>query len=384
MVPQRPFFRGSPGWGAVERLNLALLVGAEHAGVFGWIEIQTDNGLQFLREARIVTDLKNSRQMRLQTMFVPDPSYALFAETGRFGHGTRAPVSRIVRLFLRRPANDFLNFLRRNSRCSARTLCIFLQRRHATIQKPVAPSGRLLGSDFKRSGDLPILQASRGHQYKCVPSLHFAPLRSAHDLPAVLVDPWSESLGGYIRFDPPIVRTKPNLYSLPLPPQDTTEGSPQTDKHLRTVPLSLVYNWSMRGKPTEKMKPETARSVAKVLGEHVVLELEAVDRMYLNVYIPRLQTVEGVLGFIRLHRGHKAASTAMVEPITRAFVGAIERFAAENGVPVVHFEKGQRKDDVAARFLADFKDQEGVMFNGKAQEKCRVYRTEKRRSATDF
>jgi hypothetical protein len=89
----------------------------------------------------------------------------------------------------------------------------------------------------------------------------------------------------------------------------------------------------MHGKPTEKMKLETAQSVAKVLREHVVLELEAVDRMYLNVYIPRLQTVEGVLGFIRLHRGHKVASTAMVEPITRAFVGAIERFAAENGFP---------------------------------------------------
>ncbi|HTF68035.1 MAG TPA: hypothetical protein VK638_35680, partial [Edaphobacter sp.] len=47
---------------------------------------------------------------------------------------------------------------------------------------------------------------------------------------------------------------------------NTTEASPQTDKHVRTVPLSLVYNWSMRGKPTEKMKPETARSVAEVLG----------------------------------------------------------------------------------------------------------------------
>lgn len=87
--------------------------------------------------------------------------------------------------------------------------------------------------------------------------------------------------------------------------------------------------------------------------------------MYLNVYIPRLQTVEGVLGFIRRHRGHKVASTAMVEPITRAFVGAIERFAADNGIPVVNFEKGQRKDDVAARYLADFQGQEGVLFIAK-------------------
>src|SRR6266436_3799003 len=110
----------------------------------------------------------------------------------------------------------------------------------------------------------------------------------------------------------------------------------------------------MRGKPTEKMKPGTAQSVAEILRDHVTLELEGIDRMYLNMYIPRLQTVEGVLGFIRRHRGHKVASTAMVEPITRAFVGAIDRFITENNIPVVNFEKGQRKDDVAARFLVDF------------------------------
>jgi DNA-binding HxlR family transcriptional regulator len=136
----------------------------------------------------------------------------------------------------------------------------------------------------------------------------------------------------------------------------------------------------MRGKPTEKMKPGTAQSVAEVLRDHVVLELEGIDRMYLNVYVPRLQTVEGVLGFIRRHRGHKVASTAMVEPITRAFVSAIDRFVAENGIPVVNFEKGQRKDDVAARFRTAFTGEEGVLFVGKAQEKCRVYRTEKRRN----
>ncbi|HKD09146.1 MAG TPA: hypothetical protein VKB79_24800 [Bryobacteraceae bacterium] len=136
----------------------------------------------------------------------------------------------------------------------------------------------------------------------------------------------------------------------------------------------------MRGKPTEKMKPGAAQSVAEVLRDHVVLELEGIDRMYLNAYVPRLQTVEGVLGFIRQHRGHRVASTAMVEAITRAFVSAIDRFVAENDIPVVNFEKGQRKDDVAARFRTAFKGEEGVLFVGKAQEKCRVYRTEKRRN----
>jgi len=52
-----------------------------------------------------------------------------------------------------------------------------------------------------------------------------------------------------------------------------------------------------------------ARSVADVLVDHVVLEYEAIDRMYLNVYVPHLQTVGGMLGYLRVHRGQRFAST---------------------------------------------------------------------------
>jgi hypothetical protein len=33
-----------------------------------------------------------------------------------------------------------------------------------------------------------------------------------------------------------------------------------------------------------------ARSVAEILSEHVTLQLESIDRMHLNVYVPRLQS----------------------------------------------------------------------------------------------
>ena len=46
-----------------------------------------------------------------------------------------------------------------------------------------------------------------------------------------------------------------------------------------------------------------ARSVADVLRDHVVLELEATDRMYLNVYVPHLQTVGAVVGYLHVHTG---------------------------------------------------------------------------------
>jgi hypothetical protein len=40
--------------------------------------------------------------------------------------------------------------------------------------------------------------------------------------------------------------------------------------------------------------------------------------------------------------------------MTRAFVKAIEQFIQQHPIPLVTFEKGQRKDDVAARFREKF------------------------------
>ncbi len=123
-----------------------------------------------------------------------------------------------------------------------------------------------------------------------------------------------------------------------------------------------------------------ARSVADVLRDHVVLEVEAIDRMYLNVYVPHLQTVGTVVGYLRGHRGQRFASTAAVVPMTEAFVRNIEHFVWNEGVDLVAFEKGQRKDEVTQRFLRRFRKSEGVLYVGKAQEKARLMRTERRRS----
>ncbi len=124
-----------------------------------------------------------------------------------------------------------------------------------------------------------------------------------------------------------------------------------------------------------------ARSVADVLDDHVTLEVECIDRMFLNVYQPRLQHVNGVVSFFRGHRGAAFASSALMDPISKAFVGAIHRFCGEHQVPLVDFVRGQRKDDLAHEYLAAFQAAgrtEGVLFIGRAQEKTRVFRTEKR------
>src|SRR5450631_3792871 len=95
--------------------------------------------------------------------------------------------------------------------------------------------------------------------------------------------------------------------------QYTSEASPQTDKHVMRSHRTGAYNRAMRGKPTAMVNLGTAQSVAEILRNHVLLELEGIDRMYLNVFVPVLQAVEGALKFIRIHRGHPVASTAMVD-----------------------------------------------------------------------
>jgi hypothetical protein len=111
------------------------------------------------------------------------------------------------------------------------------------------------------------------------------------------------------------------------------------------------------------------KNVAEIIDQHVTLELEGIDRMYLNGYIPRLQTGAGAAFFIRKQFDCPMASTKMIEPMTRRFVEKIERLAESEEVDLVRFEKGVRKDDIAKAYLERFEYEEGVLFIGKAQEK---------------
>ena len=103
-----------------------------------------------------------------------------------------------------------------------------------------------------------------------------------------------------------------------------------------------------------------------------------------NLYVPKLQRDLGVVGFIREHLGRPVASTAVLAKRTEAFYAEIRAFAAGNGIPVVEFASGQRKDEVMRERLAQFLAEgrtEGVVFIGRAQEKVSVWATTRRRDA---
>jgi hypothetical protein len=116
-------------------------------------------------------------------------------------------------------------------------------------------------------------------------------------------------------------------------------------------------------------------SLAQLQQEHVVMELEGIDRMYLNAYVPQLTSERGIAAFCRGYLGHRFASTKQAVAMTEAFVKSIQTFIQQEGLELVRFQKGQRKDDIMKARLRRFKKPEGVVFVGVAQEKVRVPRT---------
>src|SRR6266536_5659570 len=85
------------------------------------------------------------------------------------------------------------------------------------------------------------------------------------------------------------------------------------------------------------------RTAADVLDDHVTFELECIDRLYLNLYQPKLQHELGVVGFFKGHRGFQFVSSALMDPITKAFVAGIHRYVNDHDIPLVDFRPASAK-----------------------------------------
>ena len=122
------------------------------------------------------------------------------------------------------------------------------------------------------------------------------------------------------------------------------------------------------------------RTGVEVLDSQVTLELESWDRVDLNVDQPKLRTPRALCHWLRDHYGEGAVSSHQMKAITEPFLESIDQYAREHHVPLLSFEKSQRKEDLAAKYLAEFSGTADVLFIAKAQEKIRTCRTEGRRN----
>src|SRR5437867_12598366 len=79
---------------------------------------------------------------------------------------------------------------------------------------------------------------------------------------------------------------------------------------------------------------------ATLLRDHVTLKCRSIDRIFLQAYVAKLQSVGQVCRFLCWQRGFKIPSSAAFGKIGDAYVKAIHQYADEHKIPIVHFEKG--------------------------------------------
>jgi hypothetical protein len=121
---------------------------------------------------------------------------------------------------------------------------------------------------------------------------------------------------------------------------------------------------------------------ATLLRDHVSLTCRSVDRIFLQAYVPRLQSVGMVCQFLRWQRGYPIPSSAAFGKIGQAYATEVHKFAKANGIPVRHFAKGESKEQAARPYLEAAARQGGegtVALIGIAQEKASVWRSWKAR-----
>ena len=126
-------------------------------------------------------------------------------------------------------------------------------------------------------------------------------------------------------------------------------------------------------------------TVNDLLDGHVGLDIECLDRIYLNGYVPNLQAGGQVVSFLTQHLGYPIPSPAILEKIGTAFRRAVRSFAEDNQIPVVRFDKNDRKIDMMRPYLARQASTEraGVAAIGVAQEFAPVFTaTKKQRGKT--
>jgi hypothetical protein len=116
-------------------------------------------------------------------------------------------------------------------------------------------------------------------------------------------------------------------------------------------------------------------TISQVLDGHVTLDLECLDRVYLNGYVPNLQVGGQVVTFLTQHLGNPIPSPALFNPIGERFRAAVARFAKANQIPLVRFGRDQRKGEVMRPLLeaAEAAGRPGVVAVGVAQEFQRVF-----------
>src|SRR5882762_9163628 len=118
-------------------------------------------------------------------------------------------------------------------------------------------------------------------------------------------------------------------------------------------------------------------TIPELLNGHVTLEVECLDRLYLNGYIGGLARPGGLVTFMREQLGKPIPSPVVLGQITEKFRESVKAMAERERIPIYQFDHKERKDDVANRFRQQRGIRDGIVFIGVAQEKAQAFQGKK-------
>jgi hypothetical protein len=118
-------------------------------------------------------------------------------------------------------------------------------------------------------------------------------------------------------------------------------------------------------------------TIPELLNGHVTLEVECMDRLYLNGYIGHLATPGGLITFLREQLKKPIPSPAVLGQISERFRESVKELADREHIPVYAFHHKEKKDDIANRIRRQRGVRDGVVFIGVAQEKAKAFQGRK-------
>jgi hypothetical protein len=118
-------------------------------------------------------------------------------------------------------------------------------------------------------------------------------------------------------------------------------------------------------------------SISELLNGHVTLEVECLDRLYLNGYIGALATSGGLVTFMREQLRKPIPSPVVLRQVSESFREAVKAQATREQIPIYQFQHKERKDEVANRIRQQRGVRDGIVFIGVAQEKAQAFQGKK-------
>ena len=125
-------------------------------------------------------------------------------------------------------------------------------------------------------------------------------------------------------------------------------------------------------------------TIPELLDGHITLEVECLDRLYLNGYIGKLATGTGLSMFMRFQLGMPVPSPVVLGRVSERFREAVKTQAEREDIPVYQFQHKERKDDIANNYRRQRAVREGIVFIGVAQEKAQAFNGKKVNGQFEF